>query len=229
MVSCLLYICDASNCERGSGNVIKESRAIDRFESLDVRGGVDVQLTQEPHKRAVIEAEDNILPYVVLESRGEELIVNMKLNNFVSHKGVTVYLSTLIVKSLKLSGSGDVRLANTFSLVNGMSFTVSGSGDVYGEVNAPRIRASITGSGNIEIRGQAEDTNVRIQGSGNFDGIKFSSKNADVSISGSGDAHLTVTKKLNVSIAGSGSVRYDGKPEVHSRISGSGQVKSSRK
>ena len=50
-------------------------------------------------------------------------------------------------------------------------------------------------------------------------------QNADVSISGAGDAILRVEQALDVRISGAGSVRYYGQPEsVSKQISGAGNV-----
>ena len=47
---------------------------------------------------------------------------------------------------------------------------------------------------------------------------------ADVTISGSGDAEVTVSDDLDVKITGSGDVYYKGNPDLDVNITGSGEV-----
>jgi hypothetical protein len=49
-------------------------------------------------------------------------------------------------------------------------------------------------------------------------------KEADVEITGSGDAHLQVANLLKARISGSGEVYYKGNPQLDTKITGSGKV-----
>src|SRR5690606_18597342 len=102
-----------------------------------------------------------------------------------------------------------------------------GNMQVMGEFgNSTNFDVYISCSADITVEKAATENFVlRSSGSGSFDSFGFSSQIADVAISGSGEAKITVSQTLNVTINGSGSVYYKGDPgSVHNDISGSGKV-----
>jgi hypothetical protein len=210
---------------RGSGNVTKEERNVGAFKAVDLRGDIDVYLTQGPAKAAVIEAEDNIIPLIELVKEGDELVVRLKRHVSVNtQKDMKVYLTTPDIEKVNLSGSGDIDIQGKFNSNNGVRVNVSGSGDVEGAFNAPSVKASIAGSGNIELSGETKDAEVSIAGSGDFKGKELLSENVSVNITGSGNANVHASVKLDAKIVGSGDVHYKGSPQISSRVIGSGSV-----
>ena len=63
-----------------------------------------------------------------------------------------------------------------------------------------------------------------VEGSGNYSGDSFKTKNARVEIDGSGGVSLAASDTLNVTINGSGSVEYIGDPKVTTTSNGSGSI-----
>ncbi len=226
-IACLANSCDVTgqNHVRGSGNMTKEERNVGAFKRVSAKGSMDVYITQGPAKAAVIEAEDNIAPLIELENRGEELVVRLKRGtNVNTRREMKVYLTSPEIEGINLSGSGNVKLENKITNDNSMEVSLSGSGDMEGELNAPDIKASIAGSGNVKLAGETKNLDLSIAGSGDFRGADLMSENVDVNIAGSGNANVHASVKLDASIMGSGNVRYKGSPQVSSKVMGSGAV-----
>jgi cytoskeletal protein CcmA (bactofilin family) len=210
---------------KGSGNVITEERNVGTFQKLEVKGSMDVYLTQGPVKSAIITAEDNIVPLIELINNGGDLEVRFKKNTSISTKrDVKIYLTVPNINEVGLFGSGGIRLENKFNLEGVIEFSSAGSGDVSGEVNAPGIKISMAGSGDVTLRGETRDAEINIAGSGDYEGADLMAENAKVSIAGSGNATVHASVKLDANIIGSGDVRYKGTPQVSSNVVGSGAV-----
>lgn len=227
-VTLIFSSCDVTgqNRVKGSGHVIKEERQVAGFHQVKVEGSMNVFLAQGPAKAAVIEAEDNIAPLIELQEEGGRLIVRLKRSYSIStHKDVNVYLTTPQVDDVSLSGSGDVKLVDKFNAATDVKFSLSGSGNLKGEINAPAVKASISGSGDMTLKGETKDVSLSIAGSGDFEGDELMAENADVKIAGSGDADVYASVKLDAKIAGSGNVNYKGTPEISSSVVGSGTVR----
>ncbi len=219
--------CDVISDRRvnGSGNVITTERNINAFQRLDLQGSMDVYLTQGPVKPAVIVAEDNIIPFIELIDKGGELEVRFKHDTRInSDKDIKIYLSSPAINEVRLSGSGGIRLENKFSAEGMMQFTSVGSGDISGVINAPQVKASIAGSGNVKLQGETREMDVNIAGSGDYEGGELMAENVTVNIAGSGDAKVHASVKLDARIVGSGDVKYKGTPQISSNIIGSGVV-----
>jgi hypothetical protein len=225
--STLLFSCDVigQNRVKGNGHVIKEDRQVPAFHKLKVEGSMNVYLSQGPAKAAVIEAEDNIAPLIELREEDDRLVVAFKKGVSVStHKELNVYLTTPEIDEASLAGSGDLKLDGKFNTRSDAKFSLSGSGNLKGNINAPAVKASIAGSGNMKLEGETRDVKLSIAGSGDFDGDGLLSENVSVTIAGSGDADVYASVKLEAKIAGSGNIKYKGSPQISSSVTGSGSI-----
>jgi hypothetical protein len=93
------------------------------------------------------------------------------------------------------------------------------------ELQARRLNASISGSGDIVARGTADETELKMSSSGRFEGSSFTTGTAKVSQTGAGDAILAVENDLTVRLTGSGDfIIAGGSPDIDSTIRGSGRV-----
>jgi len=215
--------------DSAAADIVKTERQIGSFQQLEVMDSVNVYLTQGPAKPAIIEAENGAASKVELENSGSSLKIYFSGHSFFSSRhNVNVYITAPDVNSLGIFGSGDLKILGKLSSKDSIRISISGSGTVSGELNAPTVAASIAGAGDIKVRGKTRDLKVSIAGSGDYDGFDLMAENTNVSIVGSGDAHVYASKALKVSTAGSGDVTYAGDPEVHSSIMGSGVVKKKR-
>jgi len=208
----------------GNGNTKSETRNVTNTSKIKVQGDVDVLLQSGP-AAVRVEADENLIPYIETRVEGGWLTVKTKDNaNLNSSNPITVYITTPDISDLSVSGSGNITGNSKFSLNNDMSFQVTGSGDITVAVNAPKIEASITGSGNLHLTGETKDIDIHITGSGNYDGPDLKAENAEVSVTGSGDASLYADAHLEASIMGSGNVKYRGNATVDTHVTGSGTV-----
>jgi hypothetical protein len=103
-----------------------------------------------------------------------------------------------------LSGAQDLKIANYDQDV--LILHVSGAADVHGQGKARRLEAHISGAGDLDLG------DLPVQ-------------DAEVSISGAGDAKLDAKTSADVSISGAGSVRLKSRPPMfRSHISGFGSI-----
>jgi len=121
----------------------------------------------------------------------------------------------------------DIEVFITMPLIDRVSLSGSGEVEIKGQFpDVDVFKTSISGSGEVEVDEpfNAGETKVDISGSGNADLEKLNTKTADIDVSGSGDVKIKVQDLLKVKISGSGKVYYWGSPQVNSNISGSGKV-----
>ncbi len=229
LVSSGCEIIDASlNAERirGSGRVIQEKRDVGGFDGVELSAVGELNISQGDRESLTIEAEDNILSRLRTDVEGGTLVI--RVDRGVSISPTTTIRYTLAVKELaklELSGSGRINTAPIKS--HDFSVRLPGSGEIRLEdLTADALTASISGSGSIHIPGRVTSQNVRISGSGDYDGRNLQCRSADVSVSGSGDSTVWVQEDLSASISGSGRVDYYGNPRISQHISGSGKIRN---
>ena len=108
-----------------------------------------------------------------------------------------------------------------------MDLTVSGSGNInIPELNSEKVKANISGSGDIVLGGGkiAQEFEGTISGSGNIKAADYEASTVNIKIMGSGNCSIHTNGDLYARIAGSGNVYYGGNPNLDTSIAGSGKV-----
>lgn len=215
--------CVAYECEAGSGNVESETRNVEPFHSVDSRISGDVFIEQGSGNSLKIEAEDNILP--LLETSVENGVLVIRPEKCIRPlKPIKIYAGMDEVRSLSLSGSGDITGSTPIDSES-LELAIIGSGDIEMEVDADSLKSLVSGSGNFLLEGDAPTHEIEIEGSGDVDALGLRTEVTRVRIDGSGDAKVYTDRELDVEIDGSGSVYYWGEPEeFNTQISGTGKI-----
>jgi hypothetical protein len=209
----------------GNGNLVSQDRDVKSFNGIHTRGSFDVVITDGSDQKVRVEAEENLQQYITVEVQGDELVISTKkLANIRATKNMTVYVTAHGLKSVKLSGSGNVKSTNTLTGSDEFEAKSSGSGNITLDVETNSLDMAISGSGNMTLKGKTKNLDGSISGSGNIRAKNLQADVASIKISGSGDAELVANEKLDSRIAGSGSVRYWGNAAVSTKIAGSGSV-----
>lgn len=106
-------------------------------------------------------------------------------------------------------------------------FHIAGAGELtLQQLNQPRLKTEVSGSGSIRASGKVNDLDIHISGSGSSDFANVTGRDAKVRISGSGDADIAPTDDADIRISGSGEVRLHSAPaSTEEHISGSGSVR----
>lgn len=86
--------------------------------------------------------------------------------------------------SIKIAGSGSVSANSASNLTS----VITGSGDISVKDVGGDLSCTITGSGDFTCGGSVDSLSVRITGSGNFQGEKLTADEANIDITGAGDA-----------------------------------------
>jgi hypothetical protein len=188
---------------QGSGHTVQQPRAAAQFRRIEVRGSTDVVARVGPATSITVSGDDNIVPHVRTDVRGGTLVVEMDDGDYTPSARLLVTVSTPALDAISISGSADV---------------------VAQGVAAERFDAHISGSGNLELHGQARVLDASISGSGDMRLYGLSARRAVVEISGSGDVELSAVEALDVEVSGSGDVHYRGNPARTVQVSGSGSV-----
>lgn len=221
--SVVLYSCDSI---RGSGNIITETRKINQFNGVKSSGSIDVEVMNDQTQLVKIEADDNVMSYIITKVEDGMLNVYLKHNMSYTDINVKVYVRAPVLTRLAVSGSGSLISNETLTADNHIDLKVSGSGNIDVHADAPSITAGVSGSGTMILGGRTKDLECSVSGSGDLKGRDLLSENTVVHVSGSGSANVFASVSINAKVSGSGDVVYSGNPSnpvIHK--SGSGSVR----
>ena len=193
---------------RGSGVAATETRQVDSFTRVHLRGAADIVAQVAPETLVEVSGDDNLLPYVVTRIEGDTLVIEMERgNNYSFERGLEVRLSAPCIKGISISGSGEVDVAG-----------------VHGEA----FEARISGSGDFRAAGAVDHLEASISGSGDMRLYDLVAREAVLRISGSGDMRVHVTEDIDARVSGSGDISYRGDPRTSLEVSGSGDIRRDR-
>jgi Putative auto-transporter adhesin, head GIN domain len=189
---------------RGSGNVITETRSVNGFKEVSLRGSGQLTVDQSGMESLTITADENLLPYLTSEVSGDRLILGTREHtNLNPSKNIVYKLTVKDLNALEVAGDG--------------------SADAKG-IHTDLLKVVVAGSGSLSTAGNADEQEIMIAGSGDYRGADVRSRIVKVNIMGSGNADLNATDKLDATIMGSGDIKYTGSPIVKQNILGSGSV-----
>jgi hypothetical protein len=212
---------------KGNGNVVTQTRTTSDYDGISVGGSFDVILVKGKEGKITLKGEENILPYIETEIKGNNLKIQFKKNvNVKTTRRLTVTVTFQDIDKISLGGSGNV-MSKDLIKASSLKVSIGGSGNIEAQVDAENLKAAVAGSGNIKLTGNADQLTCSIAGSGDVKAYGLQTDTTKASIAGSGSVRVSVKTKIKASIAGSGSVYYKGNPKyVDSKSAGSGSVVS---
>lgn len=228
----------------GSGNVKTETRDLKGFTKVETNGSINVFVKKADAFKVTIEADDNLLPYIVPVVHGDLLVVRTKDNfSYRSSKRLNVYISMPQLTALATKGSGSITCESKF---NGDEFVAQtqGSGSINCSFDGKNIKISTQGSGGVSFSGSVHEAELDTHGSG---GIKaqLDAESTQLDVSGSGsitisgttndlvaqvhgsgsiDGYRFLTKHANASTQGSGSCNLSVSESLNGKTQGSGSI-----
>jgi hypothetical protein len=205
LASALFSACAGGRGERGNREIVSEERnGFAPFDTIASSGSADIRFHLSEDYRVIVHTDSNIADFVKTESRGGTLHIGLERGSF-SPTQMILDVYAPAPAGISISGSG--------------SFSCEDA------IQSKTFSVRVSGSGNINLKGESEQADIVISGSGKVRGDDFRIARADIRVSGSGDIDVFVTEELRSRISGSGTIRYSGNPQrVDSSVSGSGRI-----
>ncbi|NCD70459.1 head GIN domain-containing protein [Mucilaginibacter agri] len=220
----------AATLKASAQDASQQTRNVSGYSKIGIGGPFKTRIIMGDKEGVVLNIDADYIDKVETVVENGALKVQFKKSTFnwsqsynIKTANVTIYAKSL--SGLANSGSGSVTVEGAISSPD-FALALSGSGSI----NIPTVKATgefkttISGSGSITIAGSAPSVSAVISGSGEIKAKEFSTQNASVTISGSGNVYLKADKQINATLVGSGSVFYSGNAQVNSHKVGSGTV-----
>ena len=211
---------------RGNGHITSTERSVSSFKNVEVSGAINVFVSQGDTKSVKIEGDENLLPYIEVSQEGDKIIVRNRPGYNLSPTGdMKVYVTAPTYNSIEVSGACNITGQTKIAVTDELSLSVSGAGDIKMEVDAPTLKAEVSGSGSIRLNGQTKNTELELTGAANAYCYDLLAEDTKVDISGAGTAEVYASVKLDAEVSGAGTVHYKGNATtVNQHVSGAGSV-----
>jgi Putative auto-transporter adhesin, head GIN domain len=195
-----------AGCASDSGPARTESRAVESFHAIELRGAAEMQVEVGKGPALSITARERVLQATSTEVRDGVLVVLVRERGGWFQRGKVAKLAVQAptLDSVQISGAGDFVLRD----VAGSSLTIA-----------------VQGAGRIEANGTTGRLTARIDGAGSADLTRLVATDAQVAVNGAGRLDVNVTGALTAEVNGVGSIRYAGNPaKVVPSVHGVGSI-----
>jgi len=195
----------SSDSKEGNGVAARDQRAIANLAALSVSGSLPVEVRVGPAPSLVVEADSNLLPLIVTETRGDTLHIYSE-KSLRSKTPLRIVYATPRLAEVHASGATRV--------------------DVQGLAGAP-LDVRKSGSSEVRLSGKVGSLNARSSGSGLLDASRLQADAIDATLSGSSRARLGEVKgdHARMDLSGSSSLEAAGAVRsLSARVSGSANV-----
>jgi carbon monoxide dehydrogenase subunit G len=209
----------------GDGNVTTQDRPVNEFKNIEVGGAAKVFVSQGDQHSVKVEVDENLQQFVEVYQEGDKVVVREKSGFNLDPTGdLKVYVTSPVYNDIDVSGACDIIGQTPINNPENLAMHISGAGDMKMEVNAPRISAEVSGSGNIDLKGETKSAELSLTGAGHAHCFDLKSETTKVDISGAGSAQVFASVRLDAEVSGAGSVDYKGGASVDQHVSGAGSV-----
>jgi len=228
----MLSACGVGRTVRGSGNIVTEERNVSGFDRVSLSGFGDVTVEVGDEESLTVTTDDNIMPYVRSEVRGDTLILDFDDKGFNRGYDPTdgIHFSLVVTElnRIDISGVGKMLIGEHET----ERFVVNNSGAASVQIDsltADELVVSQSGAGTVIVSGKVQGQELNHSGAGSYHAGELESETAILEISGVGTATVWATESLDISISGMGNVIYYGAPRISQNISGLGNLVSAEK
>lgn len=174
----------------GSGKVISKKIQLSDFTSIILYSSADVDIEKGDKTSIVLSDYENLINYHKLSVMENSLKISKEPNVSLRKSVAKIKIIVPNVYAIKIIGSGDVVLNSNINTLNQLH--IIGSGDVVANANSnfKNIDINISGSGDVRLKGTANNATITVSGSGDIDLTGLKSQFVDCKINGSGDWSL---------------------------------------
>ena len=194
----------------GSGNVISETRNVGSFNAVNASTSVHVDVAMGPKATVVVEADDNILPYVETSVSGGTLKIDLRGINSLTNATIKVHVTMPDVKGLDAEASAQITSKGILTGTGTITLEASGSGGINVSVDAPAVKAEASSSGDIVTEGRTKSVNAEASSSGSIKFFELHAENVKAEASSAGDIEVFASISIDGDASSAGSVRYTG-------------------
>ena len=198
------------------------------FKGIDLQTHADVYLSYGAVQKVIIEGSSEWTQSIskTVNSRG---VWNINAKTKSGEVG-RIYIVTPSIQHITLSGSGSITCENRLDLhrlmpLQPLEVELSGEGSIALDVDARKVVAHLSGTGNIDLMGKVGVLNSTLSGTGDFRAYPLIANSTKVVLSGTGNVEVQAREWFNATLSGTGNILYRGNPTFNvTQVTGQGNI-----
>jgi len=216
----------AGETVQGSGQIAQETRPIKGITRVDLATIGTLYLALGDKEELRVEAEDNLLPYLLTATDRDELKIKAREDvELKPTQPVRFHLTVKKLNALAASSAGNVTLESLDAPEVAVMLNSAGNATIK-DLKARDLRVNIHSAGGLTIEsGEVEKQAVTQTSAGNYNARGLKSRKAQALVNSAGSATLWVTEALTATVNSIGSLSYRGSPAVEEHVTSLGTIR----
>ncbi len=189
---------------KGSGNIKTETRDLPKFTKIDFGGAIEMDVTVQKSQNVEIETDDNILPLITTEVKGDTLYISNR-QKISWHNPVRVRVSVEDLDALHVSGASKVNAVN----IKNDSFNLD-----------------VSGASKVKLQGETTNLDAEASGASKVEADNLKAVKVNAHASGASKVLVFATDSIDADASGASGITFSGNPKtVRKNASGASSVK----
>lgn len=220
--------CNRGTAEQGA----EETRAfaVRDFDQVTLSGADDVKVIYGRDFAVAATGVPDALDRLDIRKDGTGLIIaqkdekGWKIGWDKSRPSAVVTVTMPLIRAATLSGAGDLNVASA-TPEDAFAARLSGSGNLTVENSrAKAVDLTLTGAGNMKLRGLADSVKAQLTGSGSIDAVALAAREVTVGLTGAGNITASASELATGTLSGVGNVEIAGPARCAVSKTGVGDV-----
>ena len=176
---------------QGSGTPKIESRGLVGFKKIKAENAINLSITVQKDFSVSVQTDDNLLPSVTTEVKGDTLVVFLK-DKVTAKSNINVLITMPELTDLDLTGATICSAA---------------------EVKTDKLEVNATGASKVNLSGEVNTLKAKVVGASAVDAENLKAEKADVESVGASTITVSVSNELKADAMGASSITYIGDPK----------------
>ncbi|MGL5892628.1 MAG: GIN domain-containing protein [Bacteroidia bacterium] len=201
--------------------VISETRALGKFNKINVGSVYDVEYTYATEVSCVISGKEDFVKRTKLTIKDGVLFIDLECSANNNDCGtLKITLAGPEFHGADISGVVEFKLIGEFPKAP-VELIISGASEFKGKINATTFEGNFSGTAEVVLSGQTPKANMNVCGTVELKADDFTADDLYINLSGTASAKISVVNKLKAQTSGVSSLVYIGSPsQVDQTIDG---------
>lgn len=205
MINLIFLVSFTYGQDKGSGNVVKQSRTVEPFSEIEAGSAFVLVLEQGPEYTVTVETDDNYL------DRIETIVKDNRLNitslGMKNPGALKVWISSPDIKVIELYGAARLTAIGSIESTQ-LKINLSGASRAEIAQNSELLNTNLSGASKLKLSGNTSKHISIISGASDLNALNMNTINTELRISGAGKATINSTDEINAEISGASSFSY---------------------
>lgn len=214
----ILFITGAKSQKtiKGSGYILTQQREIATYNSIEVNGPLRIFATPDEVRPVIIEADNNLFPYIKTEVRHDTLRIFIDPEVYIETFAVmNIFLSTPNISNLKAENKATIDGSRTPWKNKTANIEARAETRIKWHVETSVLNVKAKGNTVITLNGNADIFNLELEQGALLAASELKTKQATVAITGmSSKATLDVSGSISYDLSQKARLIYQGTPEI---------------